>query len=74
MPVASSEVLGAGTHLRLDPGCWSPLVLIPLAVPSHSFPTCDAITVSYRAQSMCAADCSGGDVLVETNYFLLFLN
>lgn len=48
MPVASSEVLGAGSHLSLDPGCCSPLVLIPLALPRHSFPTCDAITVSCR--------------------------
>lgn len=53
MPVASSEVLGAGTHLRLEPASCSPLLLIPLAVPSHSFPPCEL-------QSVCATACSGG--------------
>lgn len=47
--MASSEVLGAGANLRLDPGCHSAPVLVPLAALSRSFPTRDVISASCRA-------------------------
>lgn len=69
--MASSEVLRARAHPRLDPGCRSALVLIPLAPLSRSFPTRDAVSV---LQSVSAAACSEGDVLVEMNAFVLLFN
>lgn len=58
MPVASSEVLGAGTHLRLHPALlWSSFLWL--------FPATPSLLVSCRAYVPLLA------LMVETNAFLL---